>query len=123
MKMKNARDYQVMGNYLEHTQRIFTAHEIMYVKRAIARGVTIKRLAQKYHVDYRVISQIFKEFMWSTTETILVVSPKRLGYKDEAYYDTEAEMLREVSYSWEELSESEKEWYLSRTGDPARFKY
>jgi hypothetical protein len=82
MKMKNARDFQVIGKYLENTQRVFTAHEILHIKRAIGRGVTIKRLSQHYNVDYRVISQIFTEFMWSTQETILIASPKRLGHKD-----------------------------------------
>jgi hypothetical protein len=123
MKMKNARDFQVIGKYLENTQRVFTAYEILHIKRAIGRGVTIKRLSQHYNVDYRVISQIFKEFMWSTQDTILVASPKRLGYKDEPYYETESEMLNEVDYTWESLSESEREWYLQRIGDPNRVEY
>ncbi len=116
MKMKNARDFQVIGKYLESTQRVFTAHEILHIKRAISRGVAIKRLAQHYNVDYRVISQIFREFMWSTQETILVASPKRLGHKDEPYYETESEMLKDLEYTWEDLSETERMWYLERTG-------
>jgi hypothetical protein len=107
-----------MGKYLEHTRRVFTVREILHIRARIMRGTRISRIAEGYEVDYRVISSIFSEFSWGFSKNGPAVVIERLGHKSEPYYWTEAQMLEELDYSWESLSEIERNWYLERTGNP-----
>lgn len=115
-RLKKSQDYQVLGKYLEHTRRVFTVREILHIRARIMRGTRISRIAEGYGVDYRVISTIFSEFSWGFSKNGPAVVIERLGHKNEAYYVTEAEMLEEPEYSWEDLNKVEKEWYLKRIG-------
>jgi hypothetical protein len=116
MKGFNEKDRPVFGNYLTITKRVFLVREILHIRKEIIKGTKVALIAADYRVDRKVINKIFNEF------TLGIVPPPKapygvkLGHKSEAYYATEEAMLDEPTYSWEELSKAEKEWYLKRLG-------
>lgn len=116
--VKKVQDRQVYGKYLNYTRRVFTVSEILHIKATIMRGTRIARIAARYGVDAKVIDRLFVEFIKNPKGSGSTVRQCRLGHKDEPYYETEEEMLERPTYSWEELSILEKEWYLQRTGTP-----
>jgi hypothetical protein len=117
-RLDKTREYQVYGKYLDHTKRVFTAREILQIRVSIMKGTRVSRIAERYGVDRKVIGHLFKEFVRNPKRMETCITPDRLGHKDEPYYHTEEEMLERPSYSWEELSTVEKEWYLQRKGQP-----
>jgi hypothetical protein len=117
-RLRKSQDYQVMGKYLEHTRRVFTVREILHIRAKIMRGTKVALIAADYRVDNKVINKIFSEFTLGIVPPAKAPYGVKLGHKSEAYYATEEEMLEEPTYSWEELSKAEKEWYLERTGNP-----
>lgn len=54
----------------------------------------------------RSLYRKIKNYKWIISSAV----PK-LGHKDEPYYKTEAEMLKEPEYTYESLSPSEKKIY------------
>ena len=74
-------------------------------------GMIISEICKKYACRTETIYPYFKKFMAEeTTRVIITVN----GNKDEPYYKSEDDMLADIVYTYEGLSEIEKLFYEGR---------
>lgn len=76
----------------------------------IRKKYTIDRISQLTGYSITYLTRNFSCFYDKERESVF-------GYKDVAYYETEAEMLKEPVYTYESLSDSEKQIYDELTND------
>lgn len=85
---------------------------IATIKSLHASGWTIDKIAESKRITREEIDQILAEPRKG--RFVKNQSFKRLGHKDEPYYETEDELFNNHNYTYEDLSPEEKKIYESR---------
>lgn len=106
-------EIKLTGDYEKITKRKFTRKELLDIREKIIEGQPIFYISRKYKVDRLVIQELFREFILTMDSIKNKKNKTILGNRDCTYY-TEAELLENsFDYTWEELSKSEKNFYLN----------
>lgn len=90
-------------------KRILTVEEIGDIKIAIYKGLTEEEIRSTFQITRMLYLGIYQTMMLDIKNTSSAV----LGHKNESYY-TEEELLKGIpQYTFDELSQQEKEFYLN----------
>jgi transposase-like protein len=106
------KESQLLGEYSSITKKSFTRQEILNIAESIIKGYNIVGIARKYKVNDKVIDKIFKEFLMHKANRDNILVTGCLGHKDVEYYEEEELLNLDLEYTWEKLSEVEKQFYL-----------
>ena len=87
------------------------------IKKLCAEGKTIKQISSITGVAEYIVQRNLRTAISTHYGNI------EIGHKDEPYYDTEEEMLNEVEYNFNNLSDGEKEIYNQREKDGELGRY
>lgn len=87
------------------------------IKKLCAEGKTIKQISSITGVVEHIVQRNLKKAILNHAGNI------EIGHKDEPYYETEEEMLNEVEYNFNNLSDGEKEIYNQREKDGELGRY
>lgn len=81
-----------------------------FIRKSLIEDRTVQWIADQLEINVHHLSRKYL----NTIASNLVLHRARLGHKDEPYYLTEDEMLNEVEYNYNTLSDDEKEIYNKR---------
>jgi hypothetical protein len=87
----------------------FTIEEVLSIKKDILAGIPVEVLTKKYNLSEPRISTLINKFIFKNYD-----NNKILGKKTEPYYNSEQELfnLGNNNYTWDSLTEHEKNFYL-----------
>jgi hypothetical protein len=87
------------------------------IKELCQEGKTVKEISKLTGVVEHIVQRNLKKAILNHAGNI------ELGHRDEPYYETEEEMLNEVEYNFNNLSDGEKEIYNQREKDGELGRY
>jgi hypothetical protein len=106
------KDIDLRGNayFNNKTRYIFSPEEILSIKKDIISGIPVEKLTVKYNLTEPRISTLINRFIFKNPHANRI-----LGNKTEPYYNSESELfnLNNNDYTWESLTEKEKQFYLN----------
>jgi len=102
-----AKDSQYNG---KKYKRVLTIEEIAQIEMQIYKKVPLQEIRDTFHLTKVLFNGIRRQLK---IETKRYPSTGKWGHKDESYY-TEEELLKGIpEYTFEELSQQEKQFYLN----------
>ena len=109
---------QFSGKWRKGIKKIkFTQEDIIAVEQAIIDGKLLSEILTENKLDRETLDIIFKKYIHLKEKDKPQELPKQstfiLGKKTLWDFKTEREMLEEEPYTWESLSQAERDFYLN----------
>lgn len=107
--MEEEVDLRGSAYFNNKTRYKFSVEEILDIKKDILAGIPVEKLTLKYNLTEPRISTLINKFIFKSYD-----NNKILGRKTEPYYNSETELFNigVFNYTWEDLTEEEKQFYL-----------
>jgi len=108
--MEEEIDLRGNSYFNSKTKYKFSLKEILKIKKDLLDGLSVEKISKKYSISVPRVNILMDRFIFKTYN-----SSKILGSKLEPYYNTEEELfnLGIYNYTWEDLTDHEKKFYLN----------